>query len=89
METELSESFKNSGEMTEGLIKSLQSAKATWFKETLKKYAKPPLTGEITKGKLKWRGIVLCEQPSHNKSWITQRGEKIGDEFVFTINQNY
>lgn len=56
-----------------------------WVKNILLNYATPPIKGEITKGKLKWRGIRLCIQNNYfdgTKEWVEQRGVKIGEEFI-------
>lgn len=45
------------------------------LKEDLLKNATPQIKGEITKGKLKWRGIALTVSPKGR--YLTQRGEKI------------
>jgi len=39
--------------------------------------ASPPIKGEITKGKLKWRGLIMCRCFETNETWIQQRGEDI------------
>ena len=59
------------------------------FKESLK-YIFPPIKGEITKGKLRWRGINLCEKAWNCLSegverevWFTQRGIQISNILRF------
>lgn len=54
-----------------------------WAKMVLHTYAKPQIRGEITKGKLKWRGIKFVA--THNNFGehtsiytITQRGIQLG-----------
>jgi len=51
------------------------------LKEQLKNCV-PPIKGEVTKGKLKHRGIVMCSQEIHASSkkeyYLMQRGVKIG-----------
>jgi len=48
------------------------------------KYANPPIKGEITRGKIKWRGIKACiiYNPTGHVFFITQRGVKIGNEII-------
>ena len=48
------------------------------------KYAWPPIKGDITKGKLKWRGIKLIEQRTNYScsKWLEQRGIILGDKFT-------
>lgn len=45
------------------------------LKEDLLKNAKPKIKGEITKGKLRCRGIKLIHSPEGR--YLTQRGERI------------
>ena len=44
-----------------------------------KNFSDPPIKGEITKGKIKWRGLKLCSRAESNytKHWIEQRGKII------------
>jgi len=47
----------------------------------------PPIKGDITKGKLKWRGIHLVDCPSRNIMYVAQRDRRISDEVtVFDFN---
>jgi hypothetical protein len=65
--------------------------KDQWLQEQLS-LVEPPIKGEITKGKLKWRGIELCskqglsstiQNPLMNTTyWLEQKGKKIGVEYV-------
>lgn len=45
----------------------------------------PPIKGEITKGKIKWRGmkLVCCEL----NSWIEQRGVRVSP--ILTIDNRF
>lgn len=58
-----------------------------WAKVVLCTYATPRIKGEITKNKLKWRGIKLTRVLSYDNLvetyTITQRGKQLG-EFVIT-----
>jgi hypothetical protein len=49
------------------------------FEKALRNNAIPPVKGEITKGKLKWRGLRLIHQQKglDYYSWIEQRGKQI------------
>lgn len=40
----------------------------------------PPIKGEITKGKIKWRGLSLAtfNNGANSKTFIMQRGKQIG-----------
>lgn len=56
------------------------------------KFAIPQIKGEITKGKLQWRGIKLIEINDINviTIWVEQRGKQIGErlEYRVILNQN-
>lgn len=58
-----------------------------WAKTVICTYATPRIKGEITKGKLKWRGIKLTRVLSYDNLvetyTITQRDKLLG-EFVIT-----
>ena len=49
-------------------------------------FAEPKIKGEITKGKLRWRGIRLVNQEIHGtfkkEYYLTQRGKKIGESII-------
>ena len=53
------------------------------FTSFLRTTAEPPIKGEITKGKLVWRGIRLIRQQigADSYSWIEQRGKQISPKF--------
>lgn len=59
-----------------------------WAKTVICTYATPRIKGEITKGKLKWRGIKLTRvwnSCNFEETYtITQRGKQLG-EFVITF----
>ena len=49
------------------------------LENALRTNAVPPIKGEITRGKVKWRGIRLCHRNNmfcHEK-WLEQRGKQI------------
>lgn len=50
------------------------------LEKTVRENSCPPIKGEITKGKLKWRSIKLCQRSTGNRleQWIEQRGVKLG-----------
>lgn len=50
----------------------------------LRERATPPIKGEITRGKIKWRGIVLCcsFEQSDTRYWMEQRGKRISPDFI-------
>lgn len=57
------------------------------FTSALRIMAEPPIKGEITKGKLTWRGIRLIRQQVgfDSYSWLEQRGKQISPKIVFTV----
>lgn len=54
-----------------------------FLKSSLLKNVTPPIKRELTRGKLKWRGIKLMHQHETFKDiyWIEQRGERISPNF--------
>ena len=54
----------------------------------LNHFAIPKIKGEITKGKIKWRGIKLYIQGDY--MWLVQRNKQIGYKIYkhFKINEN-
>lgn len=61
--------------------------------EFIEKYvrenATPKIKGKITKGKLKWRGIKLCQFHDNNNGtlkWVTQRGVQISPKIIISFN---
>lgn len=56
------------------------------FITALRTTAKPPIKGEITKGKVRWRGIRIVWQNDGLKytKWLEQRGKQISPKIVFT-----
>lgn len=54
---------------------------------TVRTTAKPIIKGEITQGKLKWRGLklVMAGSPFNRQYWIEQRGERISVILNITI----
>lgn len=49
------------------VIKTAVEKREEVFQTALKTNAQPPITGEITKGKLKWRGIKIIECRESNQ----------------------
>ena len=47
------------------------------FTMYLKVLAKPPIKGEITAGKLRWRGITRVIESNSQDTWLEQRGKRI------------
>lgn len=53
------------------------------FEYALRNNAVPPIKGELTKGKIKWRGIVIITQqyPTKCITYLSQRGNRISETF--------
>ena len=58
------------------------------FEMSLREKAQPPIKGNITKGKIKWRGIKIVRTMDGNgfTEWIEQRGERISP--IIQINKS-
>lgn len=56
------------------------------FTSALRIMAEPPIKGEITKGKVRWRGIRIVQYNDGFKytKWLEQRGKQISPKIVFT-----
>lgn len=67
------------------IIQELQNKEENLFISTLRTMAEPPIKGEITKGKLRWRGIriILQEDGFKYTKWLEQRGKQIGPKIKF------
>lgn len=61
------------------ILKDIQNKHDEILETALRTMAEPPIKGEITKGKIRWRGIRLCTQNDGLKSytWLEQRGRLI------------
>lgn len=77
--------------ITSRLMSNIIQKEDEFIKNQLKLVV-PKIKGEITKGKLKWRGIKLIEinDINGNTKWIEQRGKQIGErlEYKIILNQN-
>ena len=77
--------------ITSRLMSNIIQKEDEFIKNQLKLVV-PKIKGEITKGKLKWRGIKLIEINDINGTtkWIEQRGKQIGErlEYKIILNQN-
>lgn len=63
------------------LAKSVEEHNEKALARILREKAYPPIKGEITKGKIKWRGIILKEKRDMQeyKIEVWQREKKIGE----------
>lgn len=77
-------------DLTKSYANSLVKRQNLELEQILRRNVKPPITGEITKGKIRWRGIRLCQR--HNmrgfEMWVEQRGEMIGPKMIHQISIN-
>jgi len=91
-ENNTSELSMNIQDITKSLIDRMVKDKEKLFEEALRKYATPPIKGDITPGKIKWRGIRQCIKQDLFKQecWLEQRGKRISEIFVIdaTLNIN-
>ena len=56
------------------------------FEFALRNTCKPPIKGKITKGKIKWRGIVQHREYNNDftmTEWISQKGIQISEKTTF------
>jgi len=51
------------------------------FERGVRENASPPIRGEITPGKLKYRKIFRCYNQHTGESWLEQNGTRITDIF--------
>ena len=73
----------NIASVTQRLIAEMQKQEEELFTTALRTMAEPPIKGEITKGKITWRGIRLIRQQVgfDSYSWLEQRGKQISPKF--------
>jgi len=61
------------------------------LESALRNNAEPPIKGEITYNKIKWRGIRKIEQRffDRTETWLEQRGKRISEKIIinFSINE--
>jgi translation initiation factor 2B subunit (eIF-2B alpha/beta/delta family) len=69
--------------VTQRFIAEIQKQEEELFTTVLRTMAEPPIKGEITKGKITWRGIRLIRQQLgfDSYSWLEQRGKQISPKF--------
>jgi len=73
----------NIASVTQRFIAEMQKQEEEIFTTALRTMAEPPIKGEITKGKITWRGIRLARQQVgfDSYSWLEQRGKQISPKF--------
>lgn len=76
----------NIGAVISRFIHEQQKKEEEIFTMALRTMAEPPIKGEITRGKVKWRGIRIVQQNDGFKytKWLEQRGKQISPKIVFT-----
>ena len=59
--------------------KDLLATQERIFEEALRTTVIPPIKGEITKGKIKWRGVRIAQQKVMFDTyiWLEQRGVQV------------
>jgi len=74
----------NTANVAQSFISEVQKQEDRLFTTALRTMAEPPIKGEITKGKIKWRGIKLIRQQIGIDfySWLEQRGKQISPKFI-------
>ena len=75
----------NIANVTQSIIKEQAKQENDIFEKCLRTMATPPIKGEITKGKIKWRGITIAQQRNGfvTLRWLEQRGERISPMIKF------
>mgnify|MGYP003625894147 FL=1 len=78
----------NIANVTQRFISEVQKQEEELFTIALRTMAEPPIKGEITKGKIRWRGIRLIRQNVglDSYSWLEQRGKQISPKFHIKVN---
>ena len=76
----------NIADVISRFISEQQKMEEEIFTSALRIMAEPPIKGEITKGKVRWRGIriVQCNDGFKYTKWLEQRGKQISPKIVFT-----
>jgi len=75
----------NTSEIIELFIQKQQNKEEEIFTSALRIMAEPPIKGEITRGKIRWRGIRIVQYNDGFKytKWLEQRGKQISPKIVF------
>lgn len=73
--------------LQDSIIKQVMNNQEKFIEDILRNHVKPPIKGEITKGKIKWRGLTIYNDIGYSKLWVSQRGVKIPIIFDYSINE--
>lgn len=75
-------------EIIKGMINKITKEQNDIFEYAVRNMAVPTIKGEITKGKIRWRGIRLIQNGAAEygriEKWIEQRGKRISP--IVTLN---
>jgi len=74
----------NPNTIIQNLVRDIQKKESEIFETALRVFAEPQIKGEITKGKLKWRGIKIIQHNEGMKitKWMEQRGVCISPKII-------
>lgn len=76
----------------QGLIDKVINDYRVWLDSQLEFYARefsePKIKGEITKGKVRWRGLRVCWCGETGETWLQQRGKDISPRFRHEMFKN-
>lgn len=76
--------------ITGEFLSQIQKDQERIFEYALRNVAIPPIKGEITKSKIRWRGIRIINKNNFGQSetWLEQRGIRISEIIIIhNINQ--
>ncbi len=80
----------NMNYLTTQIIDQVAKQQNDLLEYSVRNFAVPPVKGEITKGKIQWRGISLIQNGAAEygkiEKWLEQRGKRISP--IITINFN-
>lgn len=68
------------------LSRSIAARREKWLEDICRNHVTPPIKGEITYGKIRWRGLSLGVFPEAGCECVFQRGKRVGP--VFAIESN-
>lgn len=80
----------NISDVISRFISEQQKKEEKIFTSALRIMAEPPIKGEITKGKVRWRGIRIVQYNDGFKytKWLEQRGKQISPKIIFEASAN-
>lgn len=78
-------------EVTIGIVQRYYRYQSKLFEKSVRDNAKPTLKGDITRGKLKWRGIIVNQQLEAGTAytWVEQRGKRISPKIRLNPLEDY